>query len=41
MKKCPKCKNKDLTFYTGGLMGLYECKNCGYIGPFVIEEDDK
>lgn len=40
MKICPKCKSKDITLYMGGYFGKYKCKECGYLGVLVIEEDD-
>jgi len=39
MKKCPKCGSKNLTFDNGGLIELYKCKDCDYIGVLVIEDD--
>jgi DNA-directed RNA polymerase subunit M/transcription elongation factor TFIIS len=39
MKRCPKCKIGNMTLYLGGYSGiLYQCKDCGYIGPLNIEE---
>lgn len=38
---CPQCGHKTLYLETGGVMGdIYRCKNCTYIGNFVIEGDD-
>ena len=37
--KCPSCKKDAVTPYMGGQFGKYICKNCGYIGALVIEED--
>jgi len=35
---CPICGNADLYYEVGGYTGtLYHCKECGYIGVFVIE----
>ena len=36
--KCPNCKSTNITLDTGGQTGKYLCKDCGYIGGFVIEE---
>ncbi len=34
------CGSTDLYFETGGITGyVYHCKNCDYIGAFVIEEE--
>ena len=41
MKKCPMCKSTNLELYIGGHSGMYRCRDCGYIGSLVIEEDDK
>ncbi|AGB50018.1 hypothetical protein Metho_1838 [Methanomethylovorans hollandica DSM 15978] len=34
---CPVCGNPELYYEVGGVEGLYHCKNCGYIGAFVID----
>ena len=39
MKKCPKCKSTNVVFHAAGHTGLYECKDCKYIGPLILEED--
>ncbi len=36
---CPNCKKPTLIQHAGGISGLYECKNCDYIGTLVIEYD--
>ena len=41
IQKCPKCKQAALTQYMGALFGKYKCKQCGYIGVLVIEEEIK
>jgi hypothetical protein len=41
MKICPKCKSADITLYMGGKFGKYLCKKCGYIGPIIIEKQEK
>lgn len=39
---CPQCGKATLYLETGGVMGdIYRCKNCTYIGNFVIESDDE
>jgi tRNA(Ile2) C34 agmatinyltransferase TiaS len=39
---CPQCGKAALYLETGGVMGdIYRCKNCTYIGNFVIESDDE
>jgi rubredoxin len=38
--KCPMCGSTDLYLESGGIAGyVYHCKNCDYIGAFVIEEE--
>lgn len=40
VKICPNCKSDNIVLYMGGILGVqYECKNCGYIGPLVIEKE--
>lgn len=34
---CPVCGSPDLYYEAGGVEGMYHCKNCGYIGAFVID----
>lgn len=34
---CPVCKSKEIELDTGGYTGKYYCKNCGYVGSFIIE----
>ncbi|WP_407355869.1 hypothetical protein [Methanolobus sp. WCC5] len=38
---CPVCGSPDLYYEAGGIEGLYHCKDCGYIGAFVIEANRK
>ncbi len=41
-KICPNCKSNDIYLWLGGNLGIiYECKNCGYRGPVVLEEEKK
>jgi predicted RNA-binding Zn-ribbon protein involved in translation (DUF1610 family) len=41
MKKkiCPECGSSEIILNAGGKTGKYECKNCGYVGVIIIEED--
>lgn len=41
IKICPKCKSSNIILYMGGQFGKYKCKDCGYIGPFIIEKTIK
>lgn len=39
-KKCPKCGSVDITLWMGAKLGIqYICKNCGYRGPLIVEEE--
>jgi phage-related protein len=40
-KKCPNCMSTNVDLYMGGQFGKYQCNDCGYIGVFIIEEDDE
>ena len=39
MKKCPHCKSSNITLDMGGQSGKYICKDCGYVGSLIIEEE--
>lgn len=41
IKACPKCGSREVILADGGITGKYKCLNCGYIGPIIIESDDK
>ncbi len=37
---CPECKGHDLYYETALITGYkYHCKDCDYIGAFVIEQE--
>jgi predicted RNA-binding Zn-ribbon protein involved in translation (DUF1610 family) len=37
---CPQCGSNNVTYYMGLKLGVqYQCKDCGYIGSFIIEEE--
>jgi len=37
---CPQCHSNNVTYYMGLKLGVqYQCKDCDYIGSFVIECD--
>ena len=36
MRQCPRCKSADISLVPW-LGMIYECKNCGYKGPLVLE----
>lgn len=36
---CPVCNSTDVVYYIGGELGYqYRCKNCGYVGAFILEK---
>lgn len=39
--KCPNCRSENIAFQSGGITGMYECKDCGYMGPLVLEVEIK
>ncbi|RLI79086.1 TFIIB-type zinc ribbon-containing protein [Archaeoglobales archaeon] len=34
---CPVCKSTEIELDAGGYTGKYYCKNCGYVGSFILE----
>ncbi len=41
VKKCPSCGSVNITLWMGGNLGIqYQCKDCKYHGPLVVEEDE-
>ncbi len=34
---CPVCGSTEVELDTGGYTGKYMCKECGYVGSFIIE----
>ncbi len=34
---CPVCKSTEIELDAGGYTGKYYCKNCGYIGSYILE----
>lgn len=41
MKFCVKCRSRNVDLYMGFQFGKYKCKDCGYIGPLVLEKEEK
>ena len=41
VKICPKCKSKEIKLVAGGIVGLYECKKCGFKGSIFPEIEIK
>ena len=40
MKFCPKCVSKNIDWVLPQTWSKYECKDCGYIGAFIIEDGE-
>lgn len=41
LEVCPVCGSSDLYYEIGGYTGQkYHCKNCGYVGPLIVEADE-
>lgn len=39
---CPVCGSSDVYYEVGGYAGtVYHCKECGYVGAFVIEANEE
>lgn len=39
---CPVCGSSDIYYEVGGYTGaVYHCKECGYVGAFVIEANEE
>jgi len=38
MKFCPRCGSKNIEWVLPQDWSKWECKDCGYIGVFVIED---
>jgi hypothetical protein len=38
MKFCPRCGSSDIEWVLPQDWSKWECKNCGYIGPLIIED---
>ena len=37
---CPDCGSTNVTYYMGLKTGVqYQCKDCDYVGTFIIEQD--
>lgn len=37
IKFCPKCKSAELVQYAGGSIGMWKCKNCGFVSALFPE----
>ncbi|MDK2795485.1 MAG: hypothetical protein PWQ22_724 [Archaeoglobaceae archaeon] len=34
---CPVCFSKNVELDAGGVSGKFCCKDCGYVGSFILE----
>lgn len=42
IKVCPVCGSSDMYYEAGGYTGkVYRCKNCDYMGAFIVEADEE
>ena len=43
LKFCPRCASAKIRWASGlpQLCSLYDCQECGYWGPFVVEDENK
>ena len=39
MKVCPKCESKKIHWFNHEDSRIWECKNCNYTGPVIIEKN--
>lgn len=39
IKRCPNCGSSNIKWVVPQLGPVWECFNCGYRGPLVIEEE--
>jgi transcription initiation factor TFIIIB Brf1 subunit/transcription initiation factor TFIIB len=40
MKFCPKCGSKNIEWVLPQDWSKWECKDCGYIGVFIIDDGE-
>ncbi len=38
MKFCPNCGSKNIDWVLPQTWSKYECKDCGYVGVFIIDD---
>ena len=38
MRFCPKCGSKNIEWVLPQTWSKWECKDCGYVGAFIIED---
>ena len=40
IKYCPRCGSSDVYWYLPQDSSRWECRNCGYLGPLIIESEE-
>lgn len=40
IKICPTCRSEEITYVSGGLNGMWKCKNCGYENDIFPVRDE-
>lgn len=40
IKICPTCRSEEITMVTGGITGMWKCKNCGYENDIFPVRDE-
>jgi rubredoxin len=40
MRFCPKCGSNNIDWVLPQTWSKYECKDCGYIGVFIIDDGE-
>jgi len=41
IKACPRCGSRNVILHAAGITGNYKCLDCGYIGPLIMESDER
>ena len=41
IKACLRCASRNIVLHAGGITGNYKCIDCGYIGPLIMESDER
>ena len=40
IKFCPRCGSSNVQWYLPQDSSRWECKDCGYLGPLIIESEE-
>lgn len=41
IRACPKCGSRNIVLHAGGITGNWKCLDCGYVGPIIMESDER